>query len=228
MARSVVDCAAAAAALVPGLRVAPLASLEEVEIGLAWLELAEPLVRARVAEAASRFPRRREVCFPLADGVGPAFQREVADVHGELFHEQRALYGRNVRTKIERCLRVTDADVETAERLRSEHRERAEDALADLDLLLVPTLMFVAPPASVPELALRESMIRLTFPFNALGWPALALPCGPAEHGLPASLSLVGRPGADALVLAAGTALERALRRESGEEVTWRPFDAAP
>ena len=47
--------------------------------------------------------------------------------------------------------------------------------------------------------------------FNALGWPALALPCGPAEDGLPASVQLVGRPGTDALVLAVGETLEAAL-----------------
>ena len=58
---------------------------------------------------------------------------------------------------------------------------------------------------------MRESLIRFTFPFSALGWPALALPCGPAEDGLPASVQLVGRPGADALVLAAGRLLEAAL-----------------
>ena len=51
----------------------------------------------------------------------------------------------------------------------------------------------------------------LTFPFNALGWPALALPCGPAEDGLPASVQLVGRPGDDGRVLAAGRLLELLL-----------------
>ena len=44
-----------------------------------------------------------------------------------------------------------------------------------------------------------------------VGWPALALPCGAAEGGLPASVQLVGRPGADALVLAVGALLEQAL-----------------
>ena len=54
-------------------------------------------------------------------------------------------------------------------------------------------------------------MTHFTFPFNALGWPVLALPCGAAEDGLPASLQLIGRPGEDERVLAAGLALERAL-----------------
>ena len=43
------------------------------------------------------------------------------------------------------------------------------------------------------------------------GWPALALPCGPAEDGLPASLQVVAPPGADARVLAAGAQLASLL-----------------
>jgi Asp-tRNA(Asn)/Glu-tRNA(Gln) amidotransferase A subunit family amidase len=56
-------------------------------------------------------------------------------------------------------------------------------------------------------------MISLTRPFNATGWPALALPCGPAEDGLPASIQIVARPGDDALVLAVGERLERVLTK---------------
>jgi aspartyl-tRNA(Asn)/glutamyl-tRNA(Gln) amidotransferase subunit A len=59
-------------------------------------------------------------------------------------------------------------------------------------------------------------VIRFTYPFNALGWPALALPCGPAEHGLPASVQLVGRAGRDADVLAAASLLERELAARLG------------
>jgi len=46
---------------------------------------------------------------------------------------------------------------------------------------------------------------------TARGNPPLALPCCAAELGLPASIQIVGRPGADALVLAAGSALEARL-----------------
>ncbi len=190
---------------------APLDSLEEVSLAVAWTEDADPLVRERVGGAAAFFPRRARVDFPLPELFSPAFQREVADVHRELFAEHRALYGANVRTKVDRCLAVTDEEVEASRAARKAYRERALEVLGDADLLLAPTMAFVAPPTGIGDLGLREDVIRLTSPFSSLGWPALALPGGPAEHGLPATLHLAGRPGADALVLAAGEALEAAL-----------------
>ena len=79
-----------------------------------------------------------------------------------------------------------------------------EAALDGLDLALTPTLPIVPPPlhrgAGPGDLDVREALIRFTYPFSSLGWPALALPCGPAEEDLPASVQLVGRPGSDALV----------------------------
>jgi Asp-tRNA(Asn)/Glu-tRNA(Gln) amidotransferase A subunit family amidase len=65
----------------------------------------------------------------------------------------------------------------------------------------------IAPPADADERELRGRGIRLTYPFDCLGWPALAIPCGPAEDGLPASVQLVGRPGDDARILAVGSLL---------------------
>jgi aspartyl-tRNA(Asn)/glutamyl-tRNA(Gln) amidotransferase subunit A len=144
--------------------------------------------------------------------VDAAFMREVADVHRELYAENGELYGDDVAVKIERCLAVADAEAAQAQRAREEYRERCEELLEDLDLLLTPTLVCVAPPIGIGDHALRGTLTRNTLPFNALGWPALALPCGPAEDGLPASVQLVGRPGSDALVLAAGQVLASLVR----------------
>ena len=87
-----------------------------------------------------------------------------------------------------------------------------------MDLLVTPTLPCGAPEVGaggVGALDVREQLVSRTFPVNVLGWPALALPCGEAEDRLPASVQLIGRPGADALVLAAGRLLEGALRGEA-------------
>ena len=210
MARTVADCAALLEALAPDFRREPFEDLEQVTVGVAWLDGAEPLVAARVGEAAAHFPRRRDVEWPRAR-IDALFMREVADVHRELYAEHAELYGEELATKIERCLAVSDAEAAAAAHAREEYRERCIDALDGFDLLLTPTLVCVAPPTGVGDLALRGTLIRHTLPFNALGWPALALPCGPAEETLPASVQLVGRPGADALVLAAGERLDDAL-----------------
>ena len=212
MARSVAECAEMLEVLAEGFVPTRLEALDELEVGVAWLDRADPLVHARVREATELFPRRREVDFPLAEEIGPVFMREVADVHRDLFAEFADSYGENVRTKVERCLEVSDAEYERGVRAREQLRDRARSAIEGLDLLLTPTLGFVAPRLPADDLEIRGDVIRLTYPFNALGWPTLALPCGPAEDGLPASLQIAGPPGADAQVLAAGELLEGALR----------------
>lgn len=214
MARDVGTCEVAMRALAPGFEPVVLESLAEVEIVVTWLEKADPLVRARVEEAAALFPRRSTAALPRPHGVGDLFAREVAGVHAELFTANADLYGEDLRIKIERCLQVSDAEAEAAARRRTAYREEIEEAVGKADLVLTPTLPCVAPEigsGGVGDVDVRESLISFTFPFNALGWPALALPSGEAEHGLPASVQLAGRPGSDALVLAAGKLLEAAL-----------------
>lgn len=211
MARSVGACTAMLEALVPGLPRGNPPELEELVVAVAWMDGAEQLVRERVETAVAHFSRRRRVDLPYPTGAGDVFMREVAEVHGELFSEHGDLYGEDVAQKIERCLAVTDAEYEAGLRARKDYRALADERLGDADLLLTPTLAVVAPPAGIGDAALRQTLIRFTFPFNTLGWPALALPCGPAEHGLPASLQVVGRPGDDALVLAVSEALEARL-----------------
>jgi aspartyl-tRNA(Asn)/glutamyl-tRNA(Gln) amidotransferase subunit A len=217
MAHDVAGCARMMAALVEGFAPAALGALEDVRVGVAWTDRADPLVRARVEAAAALFPDRRALDLPLADGIYPGFAREAAEVHGPLFAEHRDLYGDNVATKVARALELGDDEVEAARAARERYQARMAELTADVDLVLTPTIPTVAPPAGIGDLALRGRMIELTFPWSALGAPALALPCGPAEDGLPASVQLAGRPGDDALVLAAGTLLERALADGAGE-----------
>jgi aspartyl-tRNA(Asn)/glutamyl-tRNA(Gln) amidotransferase subunit A len=213
MARELATCVAAMRTLVPALERVTLDSLADVTVGVARLDEAEPLVRARVEEAAAFFPDRRPIELPGTETTVPVFQREVADVHRELFAEHEDAYGDNVRAKISRCLAVTDGEYESALRARAEVRDAFEEAIDGVDLVLTPTTPFVPPPADADEQAIRVAGISMTYPFNCVGWPALALPCGRAEDGLPASVQLAAPAGADSLVLAVGSLLEASLDR---------------
>lgn len=213
MARTVGACAEAMAALAPGFEQVQLSSLTELRVGVAWLEECDPLVRAEVEAAAAHFPGAEPLEFPEPGHREYAvFMREVADVHRGLFPEHADEYGENVRTKLERCMAVTDGEVEVGIRQRAEYRQRCDEAFDGFDLLVTPTIGFVAPPADTDELEIRERAIRFTYPFDSLGWPALALPCGVAEDRLPASVQIAARRGDDALVLAAGDLLASLVR----------------
>jgi Asp-tRNA(Asn)/Glu-tRNA(Gln) amidotransferase A subunit family amidase len=136
--------------------------------------------------------------FPTAEAVVPAFMREVGDVHRELYAENGELYGENIRGKVERCIAVSDGEYAAAVRARKELRERAEAALDGFDVLVTPVLSCPVPPVDCEEVEVRAAMTRYTFPFNALGWPALAV----------GNVQVVGRPGDDVLVLGVGRLFE--------------------
>jgi aspartyl-tRNA(Asn)/glutamyl-tRNA(Gln) amidotransferase subunit A len=211
MAEDVAGCADAMEVLA-GVTPRSLAALDDLEVGVAWLEHAEPAVRTRVEAAVGHFPRRRAIDLPLPEGLHPAFQAEIADVHRPLFTRHRDDYGTNVGAKIARALCVCEGEADAARDVRERYRERYAAALDGVDLLASPTLPIQPPPADVDELDVREAMTKFTFPLNAVGAPALALPCGRTDPGLPASVQLFALPGDDDLVLAAGALLERALR----------------
>jgi aspartyl-tRNA(Asn)/glutamyl-tRNA(Gln) amidotransferase subunit A len=206
MARDVAGCERMMEALVPGFGPTD-ASVEDLRVGVAWTERADPLVRERIESLAGGFER---VDVPRPDGVYPAFQREIVEVHAELYPANRERYDPGIATKMDRARAVTDEQVAEARAERERYRERI--AALEVDLLVTPTQPMVAPPVGLGDLVLRERMIEFTFPWNVTGAPALALPCGPADDGLPASLQVIGRPREDALVLAAGRALSERAR----------------
>jgi Asp-tRNA(Asn)/Glu-tRNA(Gln) amidotransferase A subunit family amidase len=146
--------------------------------------------------------------------------REAADVHRELFATERDLYSEELQGKLDRCLAVTEREVAEGEAARARYRDAAETAMAGFDVLLTPTLGCVAPlvgEGGVGDRNVRGRLVQNTLPFNVLGWPAFAIPCGRAEHGAPASLQIVGRPGSDGLVAAVAALLERALNAAADE-----------
>lgn len=211
MARDVDGCERMMEALVPGFAPAGAPALADLRVGVAWLAGADPLVRARVEEAAALFGAAELLALPFPENTYPQFAYEAAWSHRGLYAAERDRYSENLRSKLDAAVLLTEEDAAEARRARERYREQVAEVTAGFDLLVTPTLEMVAPASGIGDLALRGRMIRLTYPFNATGAPALALPAGSAEDGLPASVQLVGRAGDDALVLATGRALEGAL-----------------
>ena len=57
----------------------------------------------------------------------------------------------------------------------------------------------------------RMASTRFVRPFNVLGLPAVSLPCGTGELGMPVSLQIVGKAFSEAKILEAGACLEANL-----------------
>ena len=97
-----------------------------------------------------------------------------------------------------------------------ELRRSASQIFATVDVLVTPTVPI--PPPTLTELTenpdlLRPRellMLRNTRPFNVWGLPAISLPCGFTQGGLPIGLQIIGPHWKEGRVLALAQAYEQA------------------
>ena len=79
------------------------------------------------------------------------------------------------------------------------------------DLLLTPTTPVTAPAILRPDAVEQaRQLTRFTSPFNLTGLPALSVPCGFDQDGLPIGLQIVARPWDETSILRAAYAYEQA------------------
>jgi aspartyl-tRNA(Asn)/glutamyl-tRNA(Gln) amidotransferase subunit A len=123
---------------------------------------------------------------------------------------------------IEAGASYTAADLCEAQFARSACFGRIQDILAHSDIIASPTLSAPALPVGIDPLGrieiagrdagtIRGAWYPYTFPFNLTGHPALSMPCGLSDSGLPIGLQLVGRWHEDTYLLDVAARLEAAL-----------------
>jgi aspartyl-tRNA(Asn)/glutamyl-tRNA(Gln) amidotransferase subunit A len=143
---------------------------------------------------------------------------ESSVVHSRVLRERPHELQPAVRARLAVGTRISAHDYLQALRLRARlTREFNADVFADTDLLIVPAIPEAAPTLAEATAGEGEAIAermgrfsRLTRPWNGLGLPVLALPCGFVASGLPLGVQIVGRPFDEATVLRAGHAYERA------------------
>ncbi|HKB38357.1 MAG TPA: amidase family protein, partial [Gemmataceae bacterium] len=133
------------------------------------------------------------------------------------FRKQRDLLTDTFAAFIEPGLKLTLGDYLTAqEKVTTFLEQSAPDFWKDRDVLATPTI--AVPPFSAklplgPDRVAGEKIDphlgwAFTWPFNLTGQPAVSIPCGWTTDGLPLGLQLVGRRGADGLILRVAAAID--------------------
>jgi aspartyl-tRNA(Asn)/glutamyl-tRNA(Gln) amidotransferase subunit A len=154
----------------------------------------------------------------LADVANVLARSESAAIHARVVRDRPHELGAAVRSRLEVGFHISAHDYLQAGRLRARlAREFVAEVFAETDAVLAPAIP-EPPPAldavtdgAVDEIVRRMGRFsRLTRPFNALGLPAVALPCGMVPDGRPLGLQIVGRPFDEATVLRLAHAYEQA------------------
>jgi Asp-tRNA(Asn)/Glu-tRNA(Gln) amidotransferase A subunit family amidase len=136
--------------------------------------------------------------------------------HAESVAKNPELYRPETLRRIRTGEKVTAAEyIERRSELEMARRAIRE-LFANVDLLVTPTMPIPAPAIAElrqnPE-ALRPAELKLlrnTRPFNVWGLPAVSVPCGFTQAGLPIGLQIAGPPWREDLVLRLAYAYEQA------------------
>lgn len=206
------------------------AGLDGFRLGIptAWLEQPlDPDVRAAFDQAVETLQRLGatidEAMLPPVD-VMILVNRiitmcEAGAYHADLLAKHESKYSADVRARLELGQFIPTRDYLTGQRLRVDLSRALAGVLSEFDALLTPT-MPIPPPLIGQNFwtyddegtteTVAEAMIRYTTPFNVSGNPALSVPCGFSEAGLPIGLQIVGRLFDETTVLRIGAAFEAA------------------
>lgn len=125
--------------------------------------------------------------------------------------------GPNVRANMEIAAAITLADRAWAHLEQTRISRRFAKAFEQYDIILAPVTPVTPFPwtelyaGNIDGQAMRNyyHWLGLTYVVTLATNPALALPCGKDEHGMPFGLQVIGRLHADAQLLAACQALEQ-------------------
>lgn len=147
---------------------------------------------------------------------------------GDTFRTAPETLGPNVRANVEMASRITLADRAWAHREQTRLARRFAAVFDSFDLVLAP----VTPVPAFPWRQLYAEVVdgqrmrnyyewlALTYVVTLATNPAMSLPCGRGEDGLPFGLQLIGPLRGDAALLAAARALEQAF---AGDPALARP-----
>ena len=216
MARSVEDVALAFEILGgESMRIAVPARPPRIAVARELMTAAQPAVAAHVSAIAESLAKAgaamTEVALPASYGAlrergQVVVDAEAAAYHAEDFARHAADYAAGIAAGIRAGLAHPATAYIAAHRARLTFRSDVIALLAEHDALLAP-----AAPSTAPAGLGSTGDASLCAPWSWTGLPAIALPSGLDEQGLPHSVQLVYAAGADGHLLGVAAWCERIL-----------------
>lgn len=156
---------------------------------------------------------------PHVPGLAIHFSEPLA-WHANRFSRQRGDYPGDVATFLQHGAAMLATDYINARRYRSRFNLEMQRLYErhQIDVLITPTVPVTAGAVGQEDYRSADGLVedlvwasvRCAFPFNMTGQPALTVPCGFDDAGLPIGLQIAGRPWAEATVLRIGHAFQHA------------------
>ena len=182
----------------------------------------EAVVRRAIAALEELGVESREVTLPSMKYAGALRIALMADrlvVHERYIRERRQDYSPEILYMVLAGQFVLGRDYAKSLKVQRLIKEEHASVLRDVDFLVTPTLPLAAPPINSTTHTIGRTEYNLvgpgsgmtgrnTGPSNATGFPAISVPCGFTEAGLPVGLQLVGRPFEEALLFRAAQGYE--------------------
>ncbi len=138
-------------------------------------------------------------------------QADGAAFHRERLREHPDWFGVDVYQRLQNGAALSSSEYALARRKQTEGRRRFEMFFEKFDILLLPTTPNSAPAIEdIGAIEAARQLTRFTSSFNLTGLPALSIPCGFTEAGLPVGLQIVSKHWGEGKVLQAGHAFEQA------------------
>jgi len=136
----------------------------------------------------------------------------------ERYLGDRSKFGADVLALLDQGRLLPATDYVNAQRARRVMQEEFRQLFEVVDCIFTPASPIPAPRIDQKSVMVdgveedvRLAATRFVRGINALGLPALSLPCGHSGTGLPIGLQIVGRGFAEKFLLQVGAALEAAL-----------------
>jgi aspartyl-tRNA(Asn)/glutamyl-tRNA(Gln) amidotransferase subunit A len=142
---------------------------------------------------------------------------EATAYHSKMIREEGPRIYPPARLRLEAGIFISGTDYVQAQRARTLFFQKSRDLLQEVDLLAGPTVPVPAFHLGASNVQIGDQKLNMvalltqyTRPFNLNGFPAITVPCGFSDQGLPIGLQLAGRPFEEEKLMQAAYAYEQA------------------